>query len=52
MNFVPQIIPGLVKIVPELYKDERGVFRRSFCQKEMEQHGLSFDVKQGNISEN
>ena len=52
MNFVLQIIPGLVKIIPELHKDERGVFRRSFCQKEMEQHGLFFDVKQGNISEN
>jgi dTDP-4-dehydrorhamnose 3,5-epimerase len=52
MKFVPQIIPGLVKIIPELHKDERGVFRRSFCQKELSQHGINFEVKQGNISEN
>ena len=52
MKFVSQIIPGLIKIVPELHKDERGVFHRSFCQKELSQLGINFEVKQGNISEN
>ena len=46
MTFKKQSIDGLFLIIPELYKDERGVFRRSFCQKEMVQHGIKFDVKQ------
>ena len=52
MKFEKQSIDGLFLIKPELYKDERGIFRRSFCQKEMERHEIQFDVKQGNISEN
>ena len=40
------------KIIPELHKDERGVFRRSFCQKELAQYGINFEVKQGNLSVN
>ena len=52
MKYLPQIIPGVLKIVPELHIDERGVFRRSFCQKELAQNGINFEVKQGNISEN
>jgi len=52
MNLVSQSIPGLIKIIPDIYKDKRGVFRRSFCQQELEQNGIKFDVKQGNISEN
>jgi dTDP-4-dehydrorhamnose 3,5-epimerase len=52
MIFKKQSIEGLFLIIPELHKDARGVFRRSFCQEEMEQHGIQFDVKQGNISEN
>ena len=48
MKFDPQIIPGLVKIIPELHKDDRGVFNRSFCQKELSQNRINFDVKQGN----
>jgi len=52
MKFKKQSIDGVFLIIPELHKDERGVFRRSFCQKEMEQQGINIDVKQGNISEN
>jgi dTDP-4-dehydrorhamnose 3,5-epimerase len=52
MKYYPQIIPGLLKIIPKLHKDERGVFRRSFCQKELAQYGINFEVKQGNLSEN
>ena len=52
MNFITQSIPDLFKIVPDIHKDERGVLRRSFCQNELAQHGITFKVKQGNISEN
>ncbi len=52
MIFKEQSLNGLFLIVPELHKDERGVFHRSFCQKEMVQHGIKLEVKQGNISEN
>ena len=45
-------ITGLYTIRPDLHKDKRGVFRRSFCEKDLAQHGISFKVKQGNISEN
>ena len=52
MKFIAQAIPDLFLITPDLHEDERGVFRRSFCKAEFAQHGIDFDVKQGNISEN
>ena len=52
MKFIAQSIPGLFLISPDLHQDDRGVFRRSFCKAEFAQHGIDFDVKQGNISEN
>ena len=52
MMFKKQSIDGVFLIIPELYKDERGVFRRSFCKDELAHNGINFDVKQGNISEN
>ena len=52
MKFIAQSIPGLFLIFPDLHQDDRGVFRRSFCKAEFAQHGIDFDVKQGNISEN
>lgn len=36
----------------DLHEDKRGVFRRSFCRRELDQLGVKFEVKQGNISEN
>ena len=45
-------INGLYTIRPDLHKDVRGVFCRSFCENELAQHGIPFKVKQGNISEN
>ena len=45
-------ISGLYTILPHLHQDERGVFRRSFCEKELAESGIHFEVKQGNISEN
>ena len=52
MKFVNQKIDGLYLIIPSLHQDERGVFRRSFCEDEFASHGITFNVKQGNISEN
>ena len=52
MKFVRQKIPGLFLIIPDLHEDERGIFRRSFCQSEFHAHGIEFEVKQGNISQN
>ena len=52
MKFFKQKIDGLCLIKPELHKDERGVFRRSYCEDEFSKQGINFTVKQGNISEN
>jgi dTDP-4-dehydrorhamnose 3,5-epimerase len=52
MKFISQKIQGVYLIKPELHEDKRGVFRRSFCQKELEASGVNFNVRQGNISEN
>ncbi len=52
MKLLEHKIAGLYTIRPDLHKDERGVFCRSFCEKEFVQHGIPFKVKQGNISEN
>jgi len=52
MRFLKQKIKGLYLIIPSPHKDKRGVFHRSFCEDEFADFGLSFSVKQGNISEN
>ena len=52
MKFIPQKIKDHFLIIPEPHQDERGVFRRSYCQDEFSKYGIDFKVKQGNISEN
>jgi len=52
MKFFKQSIDGLVLMKSELFQDNRGVFRRSFCTNEMKENGIKFFVCQGNISEN
>ena len=52
MNFISQPIADLFLIIPDLHKDQRGVFRRSFCEDEFANNGIDFKVIQGNISEN
>ena len=37
-------INGLYTIRPDLHKDVRGVFCRSFCENELAQHGKNFKV--------
>lgn len=45
-------IEGLYLIQPEVFHDERGYFRRNYCQDELMKYGITFHVFQGNISEN
>jgi len=52
MKFLKQKINDLYLIKHDLHQDERGVFRRSFCEDEFTKYGIDFKVKQGNISEN
>jgi dTDP-4-dehydrorhamnose 3,5-epimerase len=52
MKFISQKIAGVYCIKPEPFVDNRGLFRRHFCQREFAQHGLPVDVRQSNISEN
>jgi len=52
MIFKELSIKGAYKIIPEPYTDERGVFRRSFCEEEFNQSGLTNNISQSNISEN
>ena len=52
MKFIPQAIPGAYVIEPEPFEDDRGVFRRHFCQEEFTAATLISDVRQCNVSEN
>ena len=52
MIFQPTELPGAFVIDLELREDDRGFFARTFCRREMEEHGLSGDVMQCNASYN
>jgi dTDP-4-dehydrorhamnose 3,5-epimerase len=52
MKFFKQKLAGVFVIEPEPFVDDRGVFRRHFCQREFDAHGISSRVTQCNVSEN
>jgi dTDP-4-dehydrorhamnose 3,5-epimerase len=52
MIFQQQQIADVFLIDSQSHKDERGLFRRHYCEKELKENGIKFTVKQGNISEN
>ena len=52
MKFSSQSIEGVVLISPNVFEDNRGAFRRTYCTKELKEHGIDLSVCQGNISEN
>jgi dTDP-4-dehydrorhamnose 3,5-epimerase len=52
MKFHKQKIHGVYLIEPTPFVDDRGVFRRHFCDAEFEAHGISTSVRQSNVSEN
>ncbi len=52
MIFREQELFGVFLIEPEPYADERGLFRRHFCEREFSELGLLTGIKQCNVSEN
>ena len=52
MKFFELKLPGVFRIEAEPFIDDRGIFRRHFCQKEFANHGIDTDVAQSNVSEN
>lgn len=52
MKFFEQDVSGVFIIEPESFIDERGIFRRHFCEKEFNAHNLVTTIKQCNVSEN
>lgn len=52
MKFTVTTIPGVMLIDPELNRDERGYFARTFCKSEFEAQGLKAGLVQGNVSFN
>jgi len=47
-----QQIKDVFLLEAECHRDERGLFRRHYCEKELKEKGIDFSVKQGNVSEN
>lgn len=52
MIFHPQKIAGVYLIEPTSFKDDRGVFRRHFCDKEFAENKIVTNIRQANVSEN
>ena len=52
MKFIGQKLAGVFLIQPEPFVDNRGMFRRQFCQQEFARNGITIDIRQTNISEN
>ena len=52
MIFIETKLKGAYIIEPERLEDERGFFARSFCQRELEAHGLNARLVQCSISFN
>ena len=52
MIFKKQEIADVYLIDAQTHIDERGLFRRHYCEKELKDNGIDFTVKQGNVSEN
>lgn len=52
MKFVATPIPGAFVIEIEPRHDARGFFARTFCKRELAEHGLDTDIAQCNLSYN
>ena len=50
MQSYEQSISGLKIMVPSIFGDERGTFRRNFCRNTLLASGVDFECVQGNIS--
>ncbi len=52
MKFIETKLKGAFIIEPDLLRDDRGFFARTWCQREAEAHGLRTDWVQCNVSFN
>ena len=52
MRFIPLSLDGAFLIEPELFRDERGLFARTFCAREFETLGLKTTFAQCSTSWN
>ncbi len=52
MKFIPTKLAGAYIVEPELIRDDRGFFARSWCHQEFSQQGLNPHLVQCNISFN
>jgi dTDP-4-dehydrorhamnose 3,5-epimerase len=52
MEFLQTEIPGAFLIRPQRHADERGFFARTFCVRELTEHGLDPRVVQSSLSSN
>ncbi len=52
MRFIETPLGGAFIINIQPLEDERGMFARTWCEKEFRKHGLSTEIKQCNISYN
>jgi dTDP-4-dehydrorhamnose 3,5-epimerase len=52
MRFVETRLAGAFVLELDRHTDERGFFARTFCQRELAQHGLATDVVQSSVSFN
>jgi dTDP-4-dehydrorhamnose 3,5-epimerase len=52
MIFTETIIHGVFLVDSEPVRDERGMFMRTWCQREFEAHGLSITWVQSSVSVN
>lgn len=50
MRYTALSLPGAYLIDIEPLQDERGLFARTWCRREFEQHGLDTQIAQSNIS--
>lgn len=52
MIFKKQKLDGVFLMEAQCHKDDRGLFRRHYCESELKNNEIEFSVKQGNVSEN
>ena len=52
MRFAPTPLIGACLIEPDILRDNRGAFARTFCKKELAAQGIDFEIVQGNLSFN
>jgi len=52
VKFLETALPGVLIVEPEPIEDERGFFARTWCRRELADHGLCPDLEQCSISFN